>query len=369
MRLATFNVENLFDRAKALRPGDWKVGRPVLEAYTRLNRVLNKGSYSAEDRRVILELAEQLGVLKSDEGKYVRLRRIRGRLLKRPKQGGVVEVVASGRADWTGWVELKTERVDELAIEHTARVIRDVGADVLGVVEAENRIALKRLSDDLVAEAGKPLYPHVMVIDGNDDRGIDVGVMTRAGYDIVSIRSHVDDRGPDGRLVFGRDCPEYEVSTPGGESVTVLVNHFKSKGYGRPQDSNATRRRQAERVAEIYNKRLAQGRRLVAVVGDLNDTPSSAPLEPLVQGTDLRDVSEHDGFDDGGFPGTYGTGTASNKIDYVMLSPGLFSLVKGGGVFRRGVWTASGRWPMYDTLSGELHAASDHAAVYADLDL
>lgn len=51
-------------------------------------------------------------------------------------------MVAPGRAAWIGWVELKTEQVDELAMKHTAMVIRDVAADVLGVVETHNRPVL-----------------------------------------------------------------------------------------------------------------------------------------------------------------------------------------------------------------------------------
>jgi hypothetical protein len=31
-------------------------------------------------------------------------------------------------------------------------------------------------------------------------------------------------------------------------------------------------------------------------------------------------------FDDGGFPGTFGTRAARNKIDYVLLSPSLLDL-------------------------------------------
>lgn len=39
-------------------------------------------------------------------------------------------------------------------------------------------------------------HAHVMVIDGNDDRGIDVGLMAKAGYEIIAIRSHVGGRPP-----------------------------------------------------------------------------------------------------------------------------------------------------------------------------
>ena len=57
--------------------------------------------------------------------------------------------------------------------------MRDVKADVLGVVEADNRIALQLFSElPLKKVNGKP-YEHVMLIDGNDDRGIDVGLLTK----------------------------------------------------------------------------------------------------------------------------------------------------------------------------------------------
>ena len=111
------------------------------------------------------------------------------------------------------------------------------------------------------------------------------------------MRSHVDDREPDHEPLFSRDCAEYEVTVPGGEPILVMVNHFKSKGYGRQADNDARRRAQATRVAAIYDARRAEGATRIAVMGDLNDTPDSAPLQPLLAGTDLRDVSEHPAFD------------------------------------------------------------------------
>jgi hypothetical protein len=107
------------------------------------------------------------------------------------------------------------------------------------------------------------------------------------------------------------------------------------------------------------------------VLGDLNDTPDSDPLAPLLQHTDLRDISTHAEFDDGGRPGTFGNGTASGKIDYVLLSPELYARATGGGVFRKGVWGGKNGtlWPRYDSMTAPVHAASDHAAIYADLAL
>ena len=367
MRIASYNVENFFARAKALNGKDPADGRAVLNAYAALSNVLQKDTYDGPDKTRIVNLLDSLGLKSSDSAAMAELRQVRGRLVSRTSTG--VHVVAGGRGDWVGWVELTTEPVTDAAILNTARVIADVAPDVLGVVEAENRVVLKRFADAELRSATAPLYPHVMLVDGNDERGIDVAALTRAGWPITGIRSHVDDRDSKG-LVFSRDCPEFEIRTPGGHRLVVLVNHLKSKGYGSQAANDARRRRQAERVAEIYRARRKDAA-YVAILGDFNDTPGSAPLKPLLDDTDLRDVSEHPSFDDGGRPGTYGNCTAANKIDYVLLSPALFAKVRGGGIFRMGAWGGKNGtlWPHYDTLASAVDAASDHCAVYADLSL
>ena len=78
--------------------------------------------------------------------------------------------------------------------------------------------------------------------------------------------------------------------TPGGPELVLLVNHFKSQGYGSQAESLARRRRQARRVAQLYRALVAEGHTHVAVVGDLNDHPRS-PLALRARTTDLRDVS------------------------------------------------------------------------------
>ena len=123
----------------------------------------------------------------------------------------------------------------------------------------------------------------------------------------------------------------------------MLVNHFKSKGYSSPGDRTTgakRRRRQAVRVAQIYQDLRAAGAAYVAVLGDLNDDPSSLALEPLLVDTDLRDISTHPDFDFGPRKGTYGGGNEKDKIDYVLLSPDLWATATGGQVFRKGVYHA-----------------------------
>src|SRR5690349_14288897 len=258
MRVASYNVENLFSRAKALNLETWAEGRDILDEYARLNTLLQKPIYSESDQKAIIQALQTLGLEKSDDGAFAVLLQIRGRLVKRPRGGGL-EIVANGRGDWIGWVELKREEVNEVATANTARIIRDVGADIIAVVEAEDRITLLRFNDQVIREVGGQPYDHVMLIDGNDERGIDVGIMTRAGFEFSSMLSHVDDRDAEGERIFSRDCADYLLKLPSGAQMRLLINHFKSKGYGKPSETNARREKQARRVREIYDGYRAAG--------------------------------------------------------------------------------------------------------------
>lgn len=371
-RIGSFNVQNLFERPKAMNLGSWEEGRPVLEKHAEVNELLNKAHYSAATKDKILELLTDLGLSgRDDGGEFVRLRQVRGKLLKRPPGKDPV-VIVDGRDQWIGWVELTTEPVDDLAMQHTAMVIRDIRADVLGVIEAEDRVSLNKFQKQtLKLVKGKP-YEQVMLIDGNDDRGIDVALMARPNFEVIGVRSHVNDVDSKGRRIFSRDCPEFIVDTPGGKRMALLVNHLKSKGYGKKKESDAKRKAQAKRIAEIYGRLQTEGYEDVAIVGDFNDTPGSDTLDPLMHPkTDLRDISEHPSFIDEGRPGTFANGTKSQKIDYILLSPSLFDRVEAGGIWRKGVWGGKNGdlWDHYPSMTESVHQASDHHAVFAELRL
>ncbi len=369
MRLASYNVENLFNRAKVMNLGAWSEGRPVLTAFAALNSLLGEPTYTAARKARMVALMQTLGLARSDRGPFVMLRRNRGELLRRT-QGGGIEITASGRDDWIGSLDLVSEPIKHTAVSNTARVISAVSADVLAVVEAEDRTALLGFNEQVIGSISATPYRHVMLIDGNDERGIDVGLLTRDGFAIGAMRSHVDDLDAQGRRIFSRDCPEYSIDTPSGNQLTLLINHFKSKGYGSAAQSAARRKLQTQRVKAIYEQLVAQGRVHVAVVGDFNDTPDSDALAPLLAETDLKDVSAHPRFDDGGRPGTFGPCTAGNKIDFVLLAPALWRLVSAAGINRVGVWpgTRPAKWPVLDTLKKTSDAASDHAAIWCDID-
>jgi len=250
LRIATFNVENLFRRPKVMNFASWSEGQPYLDDYAKLTNLLNRETYSAQDKKAILKLLSKHKLTAARPShRYFELRSLRGRLLERPK-GKPPRVVANGRGDWLGWLELKNEAIADPAIVNTARVIAEVNADIIVLVEVENRPTLERFHDQMLmpqlAAIGAAPYPNNMVIDGNDSRGIDVGILSR--HPIVRMRSHITDR-TDGNTVFSRDCPEYYIDIGQGRELVILPNHFASKGSDR---TGERRRVQSARAREIY---------------------------------------------------------------------------------------------------------------------
>lgn len=146
----------------------------------------------------------------------------------------------------------------------TAWVVDDVADDVLAVVEAEDRPSLVRFNDELL----NGRYGHVMLIDGNDKRGIDVDLLTAEHIAIRAVTSHVDT--PD-----LRDCPGHRLDVAGAQ-VWVLANHLMSQSFtfGNP---DPLRTRQANEVHQIYDQLRADGIELIAVVGDLNKVRLTGP--------------------------------------------------------------------------------------------
>ena len=289
-------------------------------------------------------------------------------------------IVAGGRGDWLGWVELVVEPVDDVSTRMTAKVMNELAADVLCVVEAEDRPSLARFNTDLLDRQ----YKQAMLVDGNDPRGIDVGLFCDGTAEVTWIRSHIDvpDPATPRRPLFSRDCPVYQLALPGnGQPLYLLLNHLKSQSFS-SGDPDPLRSRQSKQVRAIYDDLVAEGAKFVAVLGDLNKGPDRfdpnvhPTLEPLLgEGTPLVDAYGLAEFDVGNRPGSFQSCSITNRLDYILLSPELARKVKRGGVFRKGLWgnprnvNPPDQWYVYPEITSARHAASDHAAVWVDVDL
>jgi len=166
-------------------------------------------------------------------------------------------------------------------------------------------------------------------------------------------------------------CAEYEIKTKKGNMLLVIINHFKSKGYGKSSESAEKRFRQAKRLRTIYDERLTEYD-YIAVLGDFNETPDQQPMGPLIRDhSTLTDIMAHPKFVSDGRLGTHGNGTVSAKLDYILMSPKLSAKVITGGIERRGVWGGKNGtlFPHLPTIETEKDAASDHAALWVDLNI
>ncbi len=227
-----------------------------------------------------------------------------------------------------GEVEAKLDRI--------ARVLGRADADVAVLQEVENLPLLERLASRL------PGYG-AHLVEGRDPRGIDIGVLARVP--VHSYRSHRDERSPGGGFVWSRDLVELHLEA-GSRPVILLCNHLVSR---RTPGQDERRRAQAARARAVLEElRAARADALVLVVGDLNDLPGSAALEPLLGDGRLVDVGA-------ALPSslawTWSGGGARERIDDVLLPR-----EDARAVLR------------VEVLEGEdVQAASDHRPVVVDL--
>lgn len=363
LRIASFNVENLFGRARVFNFRDHTIGDKILEKIDDLRDLLRKDAYSADDKEEIVRLYNE------ELKEYIEIREDRGKLFKR-RGRAVTGVKADGLNDWDGTIEFKRAKFSELARQNTAKVIKNVGAHVACIVEAENRPSLQSFDAHLLNYR----YKYEMLIDANDPRGIDVGLYSK--HPLGSIRTHMFDK-KNNKAIFSRDCLEVEVLLPDGKSLHVLSNHFKSRGYDYDGTANEKRERQAKRVAEILDK-YDLSNDLIIVAGDLNDNPTSAPLQPLLNIPNLFDVLALQFPNEPAKRWTYHY-DKFEQIDFILISRSLKDRFSKSGVERRGIFNlkkltteSEGEVDVeeqYDTVTSWANAASDHGAVWAEFEV
>ncbi|HET9653032.1 MAG TPA: endonuclease/exonuclease/phosphatase family protein [Usitatibacter sp.] len=376
LRLATYNVENLFRRARILNMRDEDETSERLVEVARIQKLLGQAGYSDATRDAVFEISSRLVHdidFRVDMGSLGAWRKADG------ATGYRIHKSCRGRDDWVGEITFKFADFSDRQRLNTAAVVKALGADVLCLVEVEGLSALEKFN----AEALGGMYRQYLLIDSpNDPRGIDVGCFTK--YPITRLRTHIFDEFGQFKRVFSRDCLEIEVALPDGRRLAYLLNHFKSQrtvNAAEAQKAALRRRAQATRVAQIAAA-YDLSRELVAVAGDLNEDSSNPlhSLEPLFETPGLVPVVDPSMERIERWTHYYAGGRKGERLsqlDYMFVSKALHSTLTGLGFERRGIFEvdkatvregAQAVQP-FETVTRWDESASDHAGLVAEFAL
>lgn len=210
-----------------------------------------------------------------------------------------------------------TKPRDEL--EKIARTMRAVDADVWALQEVEDRRYLERFVAVFLSDMG---YEQVVLVEGNDGRGIDVAVLSRLAVGPVISHRHRQFPGVKGRPQrFSRDVLRVTLEPKERLPLELWVVHLKSNADGR-EYAEPIRTAEVAALRQIYEAQLAadpQAR--ILLCGDFNDTVDSASLQALREGsaaprTLFADVPLADRI-------TYTREPYRSMIDFIFASPGM----------------------------------------------
>jgi len=206
-------------------------------------------------------------------------------------------------------------------------VISQLNPDVAVLSEIEHLSIL----DDLNKSELGGAYVATALIEGNDSRGIDIGVMSKIPFDQVV--SHKDDsftvNGTNGPFYrYTRDCLELHL-TYNGRHVVLLGVHFRSKGGTDDPDKRLAEAQRTRAIANGIAK--ADPKAAIVVLGDFNDVPGSLPYkavlgaQPSLYGDVADEVPSAHRY-------SYDYMGTLELIDHQMSTPLLYGMLKPGSV-------------------------------------
>ncbi len=252
--------------------------------------------------------------------------------------------------------------------------IKAMDLDVLALQEVEDLPTLESFnSTDLDS-----LYPYRVLVEGNDKRLIDVALLSKLPIGAVTSWRFATHKSEPDNPVFSRDLLEVEIfdAKRRKKLFTLFNTHLKSQ-YLAPNENpvtgkeraDLTRTRQAETAVRIVAARTRSNNPFL-LLGDMNDSPTSATLACIATGGEIGWV---DGltnpqetrpapvdnpppassawthrFKEAGKPARY------ELFDQIWLSPVLSARQTGAWINRR------------VNLTGE---GSDHDAAWVEVDV
>ena len=230
-----------------------------------LNNLFSRFNFQAEVEGVSPGQSGGLEVTFSDDEVHVRT--FMGRLVKRKSAAATADI---------------------------ARRILAMDLDVLAVQEVEHIEILRDFNRDHLGG----LYRYQVLLEGNDPRLIDVGLLSKRRIGAITSWQTAEHPARPGARIFGRDLMQAEILRDDGTKLLTVYNtHMKSQYVPFGEDpvegarrANERRRMQAEVTARILTARERKGDRFL-LLGDMNDIPESPQIAPmlLVDGEHLVD--------------------------------------------------------------------------------
>lgn len=176
--------------------------------------------------------------------------------------------------------------------EAVAERIKTMDLDALAVQEVEDIGTLRHFADhDL-----RGLYPYQVLVEGNDPRLIDLGLLSKLPLGAVTSWQHAVHPDNLHEPIFSRDLLEVDVLDKARRRTlfTLYSTHLKSHfvRWNEPDKEAARgradrrRQQQAEVIAQIVQTRRRPEHPYL-IVGDMNDPPTSEWLAPLTASPEL----------------------------------------------------------------------------------
>jgi exonuclease III len=282
------------------------------------------------------------------------------------------ELKSGELTDWNGWIKVQTVPIDPEATNHKAQVISEMDPDILVLQEVEDKMSLDEFNTFILPKFNCVPFSECFLTPNSEGKGREQALLLKNGYQLESIKIHkIDDSE-----TATQELLEYELLTPKGKPIRLLSAYF----YENKRDEEKafeTRKNQAYQVSVIYKMLQMQGKTNIIVTGTLNAPSYCNSLAPLLQETDLKDISKNKtfnvDFDEGKDAtyfrlGAYRMGVNIKQEDYLLLSPDLFSNVKSSGLNRKGVWPEKRpNWGIYSSLQNKSQAASEHPGIWGSV--
>lgn len=253
-------------------------------------------------------------------------------------------VCDSGACGGVEYEELPTQAEFDAKAAQVGDAIRGLDADVVALEEVESQACL----DALLARVGDAM-PYGVLGEIHTAASVDVAILSRTPIEaVVGHRASEPLAKPDGSVTsFARELLEVHVRAPDGTPVVVFAAHFKSKS----SDDPARRLAEARQAAlDVNAVAAAQPDALVALAGDLNDTPGSPPIDALVASGLVRVADDLTAADQA----TYYYRGHGQAIDHIVIAPHSARIPRSSRTWRS---TATG-W-----------GGSDHSALSSDFSL